>query len=413
MGTRLVTTLFLNKILAIFVGPAGYAVIGQFLNIVGVATTFAGGAVSVGVTKYTAEYYYDVHKQQNVWRSAGTISISSTIIISFLLILFHKSIAFSGLKDREYGYVFLWLAGSLIFFVVNNLLLAIINGKKAVQLYVVINIIGSVTSAVIAAVLAIKWGLKGALIAMMINQSLTFFVTVAICSRTSWFNFKLLWGTIDPSSAINLAKYSLMALVSSTVIPLAQILVRNHLGDTFGWEITGLWQAMVKISDTYLMLVTSTLSLYYLPRLSEIRNNQELKTEVWNGYKVIVPLVSTCALILYLARDQIIGILFTASFQPMRDLFALQMLGDVVKISSWLLAYLMIGRALVRTFIITEVVFSSLYVVLVKLYTPYFGLQGAIGAYLTNYAIYFIIMYIIMSRMLKIKTSENDHHNTK
>ena len=53
--TKLATSLYLNKILAVYVGPAGYGVIGQFQSLVSMVTTFASGAVNTGVTKYTAE----------------------------------------------------------------------------------------------------------------------------------------------------------------------------------------------------------------------------------------------------------------------------------------------------------------------------------------------------------------------
>jgi PST family polysaccharide transporter len=42
----------------------------------------------------------------------------------------------------------------------------------------------------------------------------------------------------------------------------------------------------------------------------------------------------------------------------MKPLFTYQLLGDFFKIGSWLLAYLMIAKALAKTFIITEILFA-------------------------------------------------------
>lgn len=70
---KMLTLLGLNKILAIYVGPAGYAVLGQFQNAVQMITTLASGAINTGVTKYTAEYHGEEEKQHTVWRTAGTI----------------------------------------------------------------------------------------------------------------------------------------------------------------------------------------------------------------------------------------------------------------------------------------------------------------------------------------------------
>ena len=75
VAIKMLTLLGINKILAIYVGPAGYAAIGQFQNAVTMITTFASGAINTGVTKYTAEYYQDEERQRLVWRTAGTIAL--------------------------------------------------------------------------------------------------------------------------------------------------------------------------------------------------------------------------------------------------------------------------------------------------------------------------------------------------
>ncbi|WP_151802439.1 oligosaccharide flippase family protein, partial [Acinetobacter guillouiae] len=66
------TMFLLNKVLAVYVGPAGYAAIGQFQNFIQMVTTFAGSAINNAVIKYTAEYYDDENKQRAIWKTAGT-----------------------------------------------------------------------------------------------------------------------------------------------------------------------------------------------------------------------------------------------------------------------------------------------------------------------------------------------------
>ena len=74
------TMFILNKILAVYVGPAGYAAIGQFQNFIQMVTTFAGSAINTAVIKYTAEYHEDETKQRAIWKAAG----SSVLIFSFI-----------------------------------------------------------------------------------------------------------------------------------------------------------------------------------------------------------------------------------------------------------------------------------------------------------------------------------------
>lgn len=395
---KLLTALGLNKYLAIYVGPSGYAVIGQFQNAISTLIAFASGALNAGVTKYTAEYFDEEVRQRAVWRTAGTIALCTSLLVSIVIAIFHQSLARLVFKDEAYAGVFLWLSVTLVLFVFNGFLLAILNGKKEIRRYVVVNIFGSFVSLVVTAFLARVWGLYGALVALAINQSIVCFVTVALCRRAGWFRFSHFIGRVDPVVAKNLAKFTLMALTSAAVVPVSQIIIRDHLVTNFGWASAGHWQAVTKISDMYLMLITSTLGVYYLPRLSEIRKESELRHEISRGYKIILPVSALGAGAIYLLRDWIVVVLFTPDFAPMRELFAWQLLGDVAKIGSWLLAYVMLGRAMVRTFIVTEIVFSASFIGLTMVLTGIYGLQGVTMGFFLNYVLYWLVMMFLIGR---------------
>lgn len=404
---KILTLLGLNKILAIYVGPAGYAAIGNFQNAVQMITTFGSGAINTGVVKYTAEYYDDEEKQRLVWRTAGTIAIIGSVVTGIGVTLFSKPIAQFFLKDESYNTVFIWFSVTLVFFIFNTLLLAILNGKKEIHRYIVANIVGSIFSLAVTSILAIIYGLHGALIALAIHPSFAFIVTLFLCYKADWFKFSYLFGGIDKAAALNLAKYTAMALTSAACVPVSHILVRNHLGETFGWEAAGYWEAMWRLSGAYLMLVTTTLSLYYLPRLSEIREAKELKAEITQGYKIILPVAAVCGLVIYLLRDFIISVLFTAEFIAMRELFAWQMMGDTLKIGSWILAYLMLGRAMVKLFMITEIVFAAGFVFWTYLITSQIGFEGVTLAHTVNYALYWVTMSVFIGKtVLKNRVTE-------
>ncbi|MAA64497.1 MAG: O-antigen flippase [Alteromonadaceae bacterium] len=397
---RMLTLLGLNKILAIYVGPSGYAAIGQFQNAIQMITTFASGAINNGVTKYTAEYFENEERQHTVWRTAGTVALCGSGLTAVIIAAFNESLAGWFLKDESLGGVFIWFAATLVFFVFNTLLLAILNGKKEIHRYVAANIAGSLFALMITSAMAMQFGLYGALVSLAIYQSLTFFVTFFLTLRAKWFRLSYLFGAIDPQAAKNLAKYTAMALTAAACLPISHILVRNHLGETLGWDAAGYWEAMWRLSAAYLMLVTTTLSVYYLPRLSEITNSQDLKREIVQGYRIILPITAASGLVVYLLRDLVIKILFTEDFTAMEQLFGWQMLGNTLKIGSWILAYIMLGKAMARLFIFTEVVFSALFVVSVIFYTHFFGLVGVSMAYASNYAIYWIVMFFLIRKYI-------------
>ena len=395
------TLFILNKILAIYVGPNGYAAIGQFQNFIQMVTTFAGSAINTAVIKYTAEYYDDENKQRKVWKTAGSIVLVSSLILSIIILIIKRQLSIAIFHTDIYQNIFIWFAGFLIFFTFNALFLAILNGKKEILKLVIANIFGSIFSLVITSILAIKYSLYGALVALSIYQSLAFFVTLLICFKLNWFKISYLFGKLDKEISNSFLAFALMALGSAICVPLSQMAIRSYIIHQYGLTYAGYWEAMIRLSAAYLMLVTTTLGVYYLPRLSELKTLDSIKEEVYKGYKFIFPIAILAGFTVYVLRDSIINLLFSKTFLPMRDLFCWQMLGDTLKIGSWILAYLMLSKAMTKLFIITEVVFSFFSVALTYLFTQLVGFEGVSIAHMVNYGIYWIVMGFFVFRALK------------
>lgn len=404
---KMLTMLGLNKILAIYVGPAGYAAIGNFQNAAQMITTFASGAINTGVVKYTAEYHDDEEKQRQVWRTAGTIAVLGSVFTGIGVAVFSKQIAQWFLQDESYNTVFIWFSVTLVFFIFNTLLLAILNGKKEIHRYIIANIAGSLFSLAVTSALAVQFGLHGALTALAIHPSFAFVITLYLCYKADWFKFSYLFGRLDKQVVLNLSKYTAMALTSAACVPVSHILIRTHLADTLGMDAAGYWEAMWRLSAAYLMLVTTTLSLYYLPKLSELKEPKEIKAEILQGYKIILPVAAACGLVIYLLRDFIIGVLFTSDFIPMRDLFAWQMVGDTLKIGSWVLAYLMLGKAMMKLFIVSEIVFAAGFYGWTYFLTGMYGLEGVAIAHAINYVIYWVVMGVFIGKTVLGKPLES------
>ncbi|HQS78587.1 MAG TPA: oligosaccharide flippase family protein, partial [Sulfurovum sp.] len=148
----------------------------------------------------------------------------------------------------------------------------------------------------------VNYQLYGALVAGIVSQSIVFFITLGFVLKSNWFKLSLFVGSLDKAYMKKLLKYSAMALTSAISIPLSHMYLRDYIGTHIGWDEAGYWQAIWRISETYLMLVTTTLSIYYLPKLSSLQDRSELKHELLHGYKIIMPLVIVMALGIYLFR---------------------------------------------------------------------------------------------------------------
>jgi PST family polysaccharide transporter len=392
VAVKIASSLVLNKILAVYVGPSGYAIIGQFQNAVSIVVSLAGGVLATGVTKATAQHFDDEAKQHAIWQTAVRFSLGASLIAGVCLMLVGNWLSVWLLHRDDMTSVFVWLGLALPSIAANNLLLAIVNGKKEVGIYVIANILGSLITLLVIGLLAYYFGLYGALVAFTINPAIVLLSTAAMVMRRNWFKANFLWGQINRPALRELSGVGLMGLTSALTVPISYMLIRDHLSTDLGLSAAGFWQASWKISEIYLMLVTTTLSVYYLPRLAEIRTASELKTEIIKVFSFVMPIVVAGAVAIYLLRDFIIQTLFSSDFLPMRELFPWQLTGDVIKISSWILAYIMLGRGMVKIFVVTEISFSILFILLCWSLIGIFGLEGMPMAYSMNYTLYLMGM---------------------
>lgn len=389
------------KIIAVYVGASGLAFIGQFQNFISILMSFATGAINSGVVKYTAEYREDEIEKQKLWSTAVRISLSATFFTSLMLILFHNYLSNLFFKTDEYASLFIIFAITLVFFVLNSLLLAILNGQKEIKKLVAIGIVSSFVGLILTGLLSYFFGLYGALLSYTTGQAIVFFVTLIFVFKSNWFKIKLFTDSLDKGYLKKLGGYTAMALSSALSVPVSMVFIRTYIGENLSWDAAGYWDAIWKISAAYLMFVTTTLSIYYLPRLSEIKDNNELRHEIFNGYKVILPIVITIALSIFVLKDFAITLLFTKDFAPMKDLFLYQLIGDVLKIASWLLGYIMIAKAMTQSFIITEILFSVSFVLLSVFFIKFYGLIGVTMAFALNYLLHLFTMIFIFRNTLK------------
>ncbi|AXB06220.1 O-antigen translocase [Aeromonas caviae] len=387
------------KVVAIYTGPTGMAMLGQVQSMVGSLNGIINAPAGSGVVRFTAEY-----KEQGFdacapwWRAAlQWVLIISAIAIPVGL-LFAKPIASGILKDVNLAWVVMATVIVLPFAAIGTLCNSVINGQQLYRRYVGLGMLSALISGCVMLGMIAWKNIEGALLAAAVQAALIGVVMLITNLRQPWFKLRYWWGPVAPKARKDIGGYMLMAITSALTVPVSLILIRNILIDQVGWDATGQWQAVYKISEVYLGVVTMALGTYYLPRLASLTSVDAIVSEINKTAKVIIPMVAFMALGVYLLRDVVISLLFTESFRSARDLFAIQLTGDVIKIASWLYAYPMLSRGATKWFLGTEIIFSISVVTLTYFLVSKMGLKGATVAYLVNYSVYFLIVKLNIKR---------------
>lgn len=408
---KMLTGLISVKVVAAIIGPAGIALLGQLNNINTIIFGIASGGINNGVTKYISENKENKKNVRNLLSNALRIALCFTLIVSIGLIILHDYLSRWILLSDEYGYVFIVLGFTIIFYTLNSLLISIINGFKEFKKYVRVNIYGTILGLLFSITLVSYFGLTGAMINAVTFQSIMFFITLWMCRKCPWLSIFYFTGTYDKSITQKYLKYSLMTFFSLALVPVSQMLLRGYVISEISITDAGLWEGMNRISNMYLSIITTSFSVYYLPRLSEIKDNYDLRYEIFRCYKFIIPILLFSTISIYSLRHFIIWLLFTPSFYPMENLFIWQMLGDLFKIASWLLSFLMVAKAKTTAFITSEIVFSLSFIGLGFMFMHLNGTVGITQAYMVNYFLYLLTMIWLFKSIIFAKKNENTSNN--
>ncbi len=400
---KMCTGLISVKIVAAIIGPAGVALLGQLSNFSIVIMSFSCGGINSGITKYIAEYKSDESKVADYISTALRIIVLCSLLCGTVMILFHNWISKFIMLSDEYGYVFIIFGITVLLYALNSMLTSIVNGYKDFKKFVCISIANSIMGVIFTVILVLCWHLKGALIAAVTYQSVMFFITLWMLRNSSWLKWNFFKRRLSKVISSKYFKYTMMTLTTALTLPIAQMFLRGYVMTEISTVEAGWWEGMNRISNMYLMVITSSFVVYYLPRLSEITNTNELRCEIIKTYKVISPLIFCGFLVVYISRYLIVNILFTSEFLPMTELFLWQLIGDFFKVSSWVLAFIMQAKAMAKIYIITEIVATLMYIGFGYVFAHINGIVGICQAYIINYIIYTIILVVLFRRILFIR----------
>lgn len=394
---KILSYLFIVKVIAYYTGPEGLGKMGQFMSLMTIVGVSAGGGISNGIIKYIAEYEKTKPDEiKKIINSGFFITLCSSLIFFIVGFIFCQKISFLLFDTEDFSSIVLVLSITQLAIAVNNFLFAIINGFKDFKTLVYANSIGAITSVVISYVLIKYFYLYGMLLALIFSQGCLVFITITLIRNKNWFNTCFFTPKFDKKTAKNLLHYSFMAITTAIITPLSQILIRDHIAKELSWSDVGYWEAVTKISDVYLLFATTVMTIYYLPKLSGITDKNLIKKEIVFTYKIVIPFLFLMSTSVFFLRDIIIYILYGEAFFSVRNLFYPQLLGDIIKISAWVISFLMLAKKKTRLFFLTEIIFSCSYVILAIVLINHFSLIGAIYAFPINCFIYLIFMIIML-----------------
>lgn len=394
-GLRILVNFIIGKFLAVMVGPIGFAVIGQLNNFISIIHAFGSAGVNLGLTKFVSQYHDQQTQQQKFVRSAFYLMLLCTFFASVTSIVFSRPIANYLFGDEAYSKYIILISVVLLLYNIGQLLLAIVNGFKLFNKFILSNVLISLSGLGLSVVGIYFYQLQGAIYATILNLIFYLVWVFFYVRKEPWFKWELLKPQHFKEETKRLLSFSFMFLISASVIPFVQLVLRTFISEKLSVIDAGYWEALNRISQMSILVLTSAFSTYYMPQLAQTKTHTALKAEVYKTFKWVMIITIGILLPFYLFREVLVNLLLNKSFALINDLFAFQLLGDLFRMLSFVFAYVLLAKAKTWQFVFAEVFFGLALLLSTLFFIPTFGLLGSTYAYFLSYFLYFILVYIL------------------
>ncbi|MFZ5545303.1 MAG: O-antigen translocase [Pseudomonadota bacterium] len=397
-----VGTSFLSvKITSVYLGPAGMGLLGQLQQFIAMVQGVVASGLNTGIVRRTAQLGEQPQARAQVVSTVMRLVLLGGLPVALVIAFGSGWLARELLHDAALRMPVLLFSGVYVAGLLGTLVLATANGARDYRTVTLIQIGTALGSLALFALLCPTLGVPGGLYAAALIPSATALAGWLVARRQPWWPARpLSHGFSRPEARAALA-FVPMAATSAIAAPLVQILVRDTLARHSGMASVGLLNGVMRLSDLYVNIATSVLGMYFLPRFAELRESAPLKREIRKGLATLIPAVAAASLALYLLRDWVVRLVFTAEFHAMRDLFAWQMTGNVLKVAGWFFGHLMIAKgnplAMAGFELLMGLFWWAAGVVLVERN----GAVGATQAYALHNAVYLAVGVVAITVILR------------
>jgi PST family polysaccharide transporter len=399
VAVSFVLGVFSSKIIAVFLGTSGMALMGSFRNFALLVKSIATLGISNSIVKLFVENKDDKQEISVIYSTFFWIFLFISSLLALLVLIFASPISNFLFYTNNYTTPIRFFGLLLPFMVINTFWLAIYNGLEKFKRIMIIQIVSNILVFSLTALLILKENIFGGLLSIAIGEVLMVVVTFLFVRQDKGaFRFEL-QKIISKKYFHIIKRFSVMALLSAFVVPLTLLFIRNGIVQSYSIKEAGIWDAVNRLSSFYMIFFSSGLSFYYMPKLASIHTETEFKSELKSYFKVFVPLFLLMLIVIYFAKSIILNLAFTKEFSNINDLIIWQLAGDFVKILTLAFGFQIVVKTMMKRYFIGEIIFNLSYFIMAYYLMRDKAVEGVLQAYFYANIICLVVVLIMFRKL--------------
>lgn len=394
------------KLVAVLLGPAGVGLIGLLNNLMSAGATFAAVGVGNSGTRQIAEANQLGDSDELAIAKVSLFWCSACLAIAggLLFYMLRAPLAEWLLDDKSLADQVGWLSVGVVLLVVAGSQRALLTGLRRIGDIAKMTILASVVSTVAGLVSLYVLGDSGIILFVLSVPLATLLVSTFYVGNQGRVKFRFVQLKAFMKHGSVLIRLGAGFMVAGAAILLGQLAVRAIIQNELGETSLGYFQAAWSISMTYIGFVLAAMGTDYFPRLTDVIKDHSAARELVNHQTEVALLLAGPVLIAMLAfTPWVIQVLYTNEFMPASSILRWQILGDVLKVLSWPLGFVIVASGKAKVFMFTESFAITVFVAASWLLLPYLQVEATGVAFLLMYVCYLPLVLFFARRLLRFE----------
>ena len=359
---KVLSGIVLNKIIAVYLGPAGLAMLGQFQNFAGILTGIGNASIQTGVVKKIAENSEKKYRNK-ILVNASILVLVLSAVSSIIVFGFSDYFAQVILFDVGFSTTIKIFSLSILFYAANVYFLSVLNGLREIRQLTFISILLSLIPILTIPLIITYFQISGVIYALILTQFLVFLLSYGVILKKHSYNFfKVKFSKFDMGVIKILLKFGLVSFLSGLFLSLSLLVIRSYIIESNSLESAGIWEAAYKISIYFNLLFLMPISIHYLPKFSAMDNFKKIDKEIKSIIKTLIIPLLFIVFFTYLIADSIVIFLFSADFLLVNEILVVVMIAEVFRIFGGIYVTSLLANQLFKQSIFPEFGFAVIFI---------------------------------------------------
>lgn len=390
-----------NKAMAVWLGPAGFGLMGLYGSIAELAQSIAGMGINASGVRQIAEAA-GAGDTERIARAAVVLRRTAVLLGVFgalVLIAFSRPISTLTFGAEVHTGSIKLLSATVLFSCLSGGQAALLQGMRRITDLIKMGVLGAACGTTIS-VLIIYFLRKDGIVPSLICGAAISLIASWWYSRKVPIQMPSMTLAQIGHEAAELLKLGFAFMASGLMMTGASYAIRVFVLRKIGLEAAGFYQSAWTLSGVYVGVILGAMGTDFYPRLTAAARDNSTCNRLVNEQTHVGILLAAPGVIATLTlAPLVITLLYSAKFQQAVEVLRWLCLGVALRVISWPMGFIIIAKGARNLFFWSELGWTVVYVTFAWVCVTAFGLNGAGIAFFGSYIFHVLMVYIIVRRL--------------